>query len=68
MIKFNKIITNIFKKEGVNVLTAHKAKEFRFDGTNKIMIAESEGKDIEIDFDEVLVAIGRKANISGFGI
>ena len=61
------IIEESFKSEGVNVLTKHKAKEIKVDGDKKYLVAEFEGEDIEIEFDEILVAVGRRANIKGFG-
>ena len=63
----SQIIEEKFKSEGVNVLTTHKAKEIKVEGEKKYLIAEFEGKDIEIEFDEILVAVGRRANIKGFG-
>lgn len=63
----SQIIEDKFKSEGVNVLTKHKAKEIKTDGSRKILIVEFEGKDIELEFDEILVAVGRRANIKGFG-
>jgi dihydrolipoamide dehydrogenase len=50
--------------EGVHVLTGHKAKEFKKDS----LICEHNAQDVEIPFDKVLIAVGRKANVSGFGL
>lgn len=61
------IIEERFKSEGVNVLTKHKAKEIKVDGDRKYLVAEFDGQDVEIEFDEILVAVGRRANIKGFG-
>lgn len=61
------IIEGKFKDEGVNVLTKHKAKEIKVDGNKKYLIAEFDGQDVQIEFDEILVAVGRRANIKGFG-
>ena len=61
------IIEERFKSEGVNVLTKHKAKEIKVDGDKKYLVAEFDGQDVEIEFDEILVAVGRRANIKGFG-
>jgi len=57
-----------FKKEGVQVLTGHTAREFKLRAGQKVLLAEFKGEEIEIEFDEVLVAVGRRANISGFGL
>ena len=61
-------LTDGFKKEGIHVLTRHQAKAFKVREGRKVLVAEHEGKDVEIEFDEVLVAVGRKANVSGFGL
>ena len=63
----SQIIEDKLRSEGVNVLTSHKAKEVRVEGTKKVLIVEHENKDIEIEFDEILVAVGRRANVQGFG-
>jgi pyruvate/2-oxoglutarate dehydrogenase complex dihydrolipoamide dehydrogenase (E3) component/uncharacterized membrane protein YdjX (TVP38/TMEM64 family) len=57
-----------FEAEGIRVLVEHKAKQFLFDGGEKVMLAEHEGSDVRIPFDEVLVAVGRVANTSGYGL
>lgn len=60
----SKFIENKLKSEGVNILTGHKAKEFK----EGILICDKDGTDVEIEFDQVLVAVGRKANVTGFGL
>lgn len=57
-----------FEKDGVQVLTDCKAQEFsRVDGEDVLTVLTSEGS-LDIPFDKVLVAIGRKANVEGFGL
>lgn len=62
------LVTERFQKEGVEVLTGHRAKEFIVEGDEKILLCEVEGKDVRIPFDEVIVAVGRRANTKGFGL
>jgi len=60
-----------FKSEGINVLTGHKAVSFGKDEKGKFLLCEKldeANKEVRIDFDEVLIAIGRKANVTGFGL
>ena len=57
-----------FEAEGIRVLTGHKARQFVIEGDGKVLIAEHEGRDIRIPFDEVLVAVGRVANTQGYGL
>jgi pyruvate/2-oxoglutarate dehydrogenase complex dihydrolipoamide dehydrogenase (E3) component len=61
------IVEKIFKKENINLLLNHTAKEIRVQDGKKTIITEHEGEEVEIEFDEILIAIGRKANIKGFG-
>ncbi len=57
-----------FIQEGVDVRLSHTAKAFKLEQGQQIMLAEHQGKPVEIVFDQVLVAIGRKANVKGFGL
>jgi pyruvate/2-oxoglutarate dehydrogenase complex dihydrolipoamide dehydrogenase (E3) component/uncharacterized membrane protein YdjX (TVP38/TMEM64 family) len=57
-----------FRAEGVTLLTGHKAKEFRMEGGEKILVAEHDGRDVKIAFDEVLCALGRTPNVTGYGL
>jgi len=57
-----------FEAEGIRVLTGHKARQFVIEGEEKVLIAEHEGRDVRIPFDEVLVAVGRVANTEGYGL
>ncbi len=59
-------IENRFKDEGVTVLTSHKA--ISVDSKNKILICEHQNEKVSIEFDQIFLALGRSANILGFGI
>jgi dihydrolipoamide dehydrogenase len=61
-------VMNRFKQEGVDLRVGHTAKEFVIENGEKIMIAEYRGESVKIPFDQVLVAIGRVANINGYGV
>jgi pyruvate/2-oxoglutarate dehydrogenase complex dihydrolipoamide dehydrogenase (E3) component/uncharacterized membrane protein YdjX (TVP38/TMEM64 family) len=62
------LVAERFRKEGIDVLLNHKAKQFLIDNGEKILIAEHEGRDVRIPFDAVLVAVGRVANLTGYGL
>jgi pyruvate/2-oxoglutarate dehydrogenase complex dihydrolipoamide dehydrogenase (E3) component len=62
------LVLQQFRKEGINVLVGHKAKEFRIENGEKILVAECSGKDVRIPFDQLLCAVGRIANTSGYGL
>ncbi len=61
------LITDKFKKDGINVLTNHKAVKFTNDG-EKILHCETDDGPVEIPFDKVLIAVGRKANSDGMNL
>lgn len=50
--------------DGVRVLTGHKA--VRIEG--RTLIAEHGGAEVAVPFDALIVAIGRKARLTGFGL
>ena len=52
------------ESSGVNVLTAHRALRVE---TGKL-IAEHGGAEVEIAFDTLIVAVGRAARLSGYGL
>lgn len=57
-----------FRTEGITLLTGHKAKQFFLEEGRKTLIAEYAGNDVRIEFDEVICAVGRVANLSGYGL
>jgi len=62
----SEFISERFKSEGVHVLTSHKA--LRVEPNPKALICEYKNQEVRIEFDEVLVVLGRQANVSGFGL
>jgi dihydrolipoamide dehydrogenase len=62
------IVMARFKQEGVDLRVQHTATEFIIEKGEKILIAEHNGARVHLPFDEVLIAIGRTANVTGYGI
>ena len=62
------LVTQRFRAEGIDVLVNHKAKQFLTEVGEKILVAECEGRDVRIPFDALLVAVGRVANLKGYGL
>lgn len=62
------LVEQQFKQENVRVLVNHRAKEVIKKGELQYLIVEHNGKDIEVEFDALLVAVGRAANTQGFGL
>jgi len=64
----SEIVMAKFRQEGIDVLVNHTAKKFIIENGEKILIAEHQGQEIRIPFDQVLLAIGRVANTKGYGL
>lgn len=62
------LVMQRFEQGGVCVLTGCKAKSFVLNEGGNALIAESANGDVTLSFDKVLIAIGRKANVEGFGL
>jgi pyruvate/2-oxoglutarate dehydrogenase complex dihydrolipoamide dehydrogenase (E3) component len=65
-------VTERFRAEGITVLTGHKAERVEVgggtDGTDKWLVASTDGREVRIPFDALLVAVGRIANLQGYGL
>jgi dihydrolipoamide dehydrogenase len=57
-----------FQQEGITVLLEHTAKQFIIEHGEKQLLAEHSGQIVRIAFDQLLIAVGRAANITGYGI
>jgi len=62
------LVTARFLEQGIAVLTEYKVLRFEIAGGQKTMVAEKDGVEVRVEFDQVLLAIGRKANVEGFGL
>lgn len=56
------------ERDGVTVLTEHKALRFEKSGTSKSIVVEHQGVEKTIEFDELLCAVGRSARLQGYGL
>ena len=57
-----------FADEGIDVRTGTQALRFELDGTRKTLVAARGGAEVRIAFDEVLCALGRTPNTTGYGL
>lgn len=62
------LVTKSFQKEGVRILTSHKALRIENASGETRLICETDGKEVAIEFDQILLALGRRANVTGFGL
>ncbi|MBT6183658.1 MAG: FAD-dependent oxidoreductase [Betaproteobacteria bacterium] len=61
-------IENQLTDEGVTVLTRHRAKGFISEKGTQILVCDSPNGEVRLTFDVILFAIGRRANINGYGL
>lgn len=59
---------SVLRESGVNVLTSHDALRFEQQDGEKVLVVAKEGVESTITYDEVIVAVGRKARLHGFGL
>jgi len=57
-----------FGQEGVNIRTSHTATRVEVLGNQKILHCEHNGEQVAVEFDQILVAVGRAARSSGYGM
>ncbi|MBW6495403.1 MAG: FAD-dependent oxidoreductase, partial [Burkholderiaceae bacterium] len=64
----SELVTQRFRAEGVAVLVDHKAERVEVVGGEKQLVASHQGREVRIPFDALLVAVGRVANLKGYGL
>jgi len=62
------LVLQRFIDEGLRVLLQHNAQHFEHDGNEDVLVCSTHSGSRRIAFDVVLLALGRKANVSGFGL
>jgi pyruvate/2-oxoglutarate dehydrogenase complex dihydrolipoamide dehydrogenase (E3) component len=61
----SELVRGQFVEEGIEVLTGHRA--VRFEGKNSL-VCEGDGRQRQVQFDELLCAVGRVPNTEGYGL
>ncbi|MBA4215377.1 MAG: pyridine nucleotide-disulfide oxidoreductase, partial [Polaromonas sp.] len=56
------------QRDGVDVLTGHKALRCEREGDHKFIVVEHQGQEKRIGFDTLLCAVGRSARLQGYGL
>ena len=57
-----------FEAEGIKVLTGHAAKEVIVEDGEKWLLCDVREETVRVPFDQILIAVGRQPNVSGFGL
>ncbi len=62
------LVAESMRADGVTILAGHKALRVEQAGGVKTLIAEVQGKEVAVPFDQLLCAVGRAARTTGFGL
>lgn len=64
------VIMDSLRADGVDLRLAHQAQRFVCEGHKQWLECRNkvDGSDVVLPFDRVLLALGRRANVSGFGL
>jgi pyruvate/2-oxoglutarate dehydrogenase complex dihydrolipoamide dehydrogenase (E3) component/uncharacterized membrane protein YdjX (TVP38/TMEM64 family) len=68
--EFSAMVMDAFHAESIDVRVGHTAVEFRKDNASgaKSLVCEHAGSRVIIEFDQLLLALGRRANSTGYGL
>ena len=56
------------QNEGMDIRLNHRAKAVVVENDEKYMVCETGDGEVRIAYDEILIAVGRQANVKGFGL
>ena len=62
------LVSRSLVDDGINLLTSHQAMRCEMVGETKRLIVKHDGKEIAIEFDLLLCAVGRAPRTEGFGL
>ncbi len=62
------LLSEEFKKNGIEILNEHIAIRIESGNNIKKLICDNKGKEVSVNFDEILVALGRRPQAQGFGL
>ena len=62
------LVTERFRAEGIDVRVDHTAKRVEVVDGEKQLVVEHQGRELRIAFNALLVAVGRTANLKGYGL
>ena len=66
--EFSEMVLKQFKLEGIDVRLQHSAKRFHSENGSMTLICDHADQEVQIEFDVLLIAVGRRARIKGFGL
>ncbi|MDO9145772.1 FAD-dependent oxidoreductase [Rhodoferax sp.] len=67
-LEVSELARDALTRDGIEVLTGHKALRCEKDGERKFIVVEHQGAEQRIAFDALLCAVGRVARLQGYGL
>ena len=67
-VEFSEMVLEQFRAEGIDVRLQHHARRFVTENGSTLLICDHAGQEVQIEFDVLLVAVGRRARVKGFGL
>jgi len=67
-LEVSEFATESLKESGVNILTSHQALRCEMKDGKKFIIVKHNDEEIEIEYDQLLCAVGRSARLTGYGL
>ncbi|MBF0369620.1 MAG: FAD-dependent oxidoreductase [Magnetococcales bacterium] len=67
-VEISEMVAARFRGEGIDLRLGYTPKAFRWVDGVKTLICVAGGEEVAIEFDQLLLAMGRRANTSGFGL
>jgi dihydrolipoamide dehydrogenase len=61
-------LQKVFVEEGIQVYTSHKLVQIKIVNNKKIAQLQYQDQTIELEFSDILLCLGRKARVKGFGL
>jgi pyruvate/2-oxoglutarate dehydrogenase complex dihydrolipoamide dehydrogenase (E3) component len=67
-VEISELVQKRFELEGVDIRVGHRATSFEQGPDGHVLVCEHDGRKVEIEFDNLLVALGRRPNTRGYGL
>ncbi len=64
----SELVARRCEREGMRVLAGHEATRVLREAGGKVLVCEQAGREVRVECDEILCALGRVANTSGYGL
>jgi len=67
-LEVSEFATQSLQESGVNILTSHQALRCEQRDGKKIIVVKHQDQEIDIEYDQLLFAVGRSARLTGYGL